>query len=104
MYSFRGVGIVVDVVGGEDLVGYLQLSLAEELRKKTALHSLKLSADMPLLLLSCAFSEVQDANLLTQDSSPWRKEYHLTPPAPPGAWVFTNSTNCGDGSPCTVIL
>src|SRR5215211_9499394 len=60
--------------------------------------------DMPLLLLSCAFSEVQDAKLPTQDSSPWRKEYHLTPTAPPGAWVFTNSTNCGDRSPYTFIL
>src|SRR5215217_5527703 len=37
---------------------------------------------MPLLLISCAFSEVQDAKLLTQDSSPGRKEYHLIPLPP----------------------
>src|SRR5215218_11497245 len=50
--------------------------------KRRRCIALSSSADMPLLLLSCAFSEVQDANLLTQDSSPWRKEYHLTPLPP----------------------
>src|SRR5215207_6733123 len=65
MYSFRGVGIVVDVVGGEDLVGYLQLSLAEELCKKTALHSLKLfggHASAPSLLCILGSSGCKTTN------------------------------------------
>jgi hypothetical protein len=104
-YSFRGLGIVVEVVGGEDLVGYLQLTLAEELCKKTALHSLNLfggrhpSAPSLLCILGSSGCETTNSRLKSLVEG-----IPIDPPCPPGAWVFTNFTNCSDGSPYTFIL
>src|SRR5215204_2643439 len=83
MYSFRGVGIVVDMVGGEDLVGHLQLSLAEELRKKTALHSLNLfgghaSAPSLLCILGSSGCETTNSRLKSLEEG-----IPLDPPCPP---------------------